>query len=285
MAELTVHGENYLVNRAKKGLIYALIVIGAILMVIPLAWMISTSLKEPSQVMVYPPKWIPHPVAWENYKTVWNILPFGHFYLNSIKIAIFVVIGQLFSCSLAAFAFARLKFPGRDKLFLVLLGTLMIPFQVTLIPVFIIMKWLGWVDTHLALIVPAFFGSVFGTFLLRQFFITIPQDLFDAAKVDGCGFFRMYWHIALPLARPALAALGIFVFMNTWNDFLSPLIYLNSPEKMTIPLGLATLSEWAAVKTNILMAGSVISILPVLLIYFFAQRYFINGITLTGLKE
>lgn len=263
--------------------VYAVLVVFGALTIVPFLWMISTSLKAEMQVYTWPPRWIPSPFQWGNYADLWQAMPFDSLYTNSLKIAVAGTLGQLLSCSLAAYAFARLRFKGRDAIFVVLLATMMIPGQVTMIPVFIIMRSLHLTNTHWALILPAFLGSPFGTFLLRQFFLTLPRDLEDAAYIDGSSPFTVYWRIMLPLAKPALAALAIFTFMSYWNDFLGPLIYLNSPELYTIPLGLSQLQGW---NTNmpLLMAGSVLALIPVLVVYVFLQRYFVEGIAMTGLK-
>ena len=264
--------------------IYALVACGGALMIVPFLWMLSTSLKTTAQSMAFPPEWWPRPFIWENYTQIYEYMPFFTFLFNSVKITFFVLVGQLLTCSLAGYAFAKLRFPGRRPLFLILLSTMMIPSQVTLIPVFIIMKSLGWINTHYALIVPAFFGSVFGTFLLRQFFLGLPNDLEDAARIDGCSPFGIYWRIMLPLAKPSLATLGIFTFMGTWNDFMRPLIYLSDMDKMTLPVGLALLSNHQDIRIPLIMAGAVLSLLPILVLYVFGQKYFVQGIALTGMK-
>ena len=265
-------------------LVYLVVACGGVVTIVPFLWMVSTSLKTTAQSMAFPPEWWPHPFAWENYTQIWQYMPFFRFLFNSVKIAFFVVFGQLLTCSLAGYAFAKLRFPGRRTLFVVLLSTMMIPSQVTLIPVFVIMKYLGWINTHYSLIVPAFFGSVFGTFLLRQFFLGLPNDLEDAARIDGCSPFGIYWRIMLPLAKPALATLAIFTFMGTWNDFLRPLIYLSDMDKMTLPVGLALLSNHQDIRIPLIMAGAVLSLLPILVLYIFGQKYFVRGIALTGMK-
>ena len=264
--------------------VYLLVAGGGCLAVIPFLWMLSTSLKTTAQSMAFPPEWWPRPFVWENYAQIWEYMPFFRFLFNSVKIAFCVVFGQLFTCSLAAYAFAKLRFPGRNILFVVVLSTMMIPTQVTLIPVFAIMKSLGWINTHYALIVPASFGTVFGTFLLRQFFLGLPNDLEDAARIDGCTPFGIYWRIMLPLAKPALATLAIFAFMGTWNDFLRPLIYLSDMDKMTLPVGLALLSNHEDIRIPLIMAAAVLSLLPILIIYILGQKYFVRGIALTGMK-
>ena len=264
--------------------VYAIVAAGGFVMILPFLWMLSTSLKTTVQSMAFPPEWWPSPVVWQNYMSITEYMPFFLFLFNSVKIAFFVVFGTLLTCSLAGYAFAKLRFPGRKALFLVLLSTMMIPTQVTLIPVFVIMKYLGWINTHYALIVPAFFGSVFGTFLLRQFFMGIPNELEDAARIDGCSPWDIYWRIMLPLAKPALATLAIFAFMGTWNDFMRPLIYLSDLGKMTLPVGLALLANHQDIRVPLIMAGAMLSLLPILILYIFGQKYFVRGIALTGMK-
>lgn len=258
---------------------------GAATMIIPFLWMVSTSLKEPLQVYMH--NWIPRPIAWRNYLDVWRVVPFGRFYVNSIAVALLVTAGHVISSSLAAYAFSRLKFPGRDKLFFAYIATMMIPGSVTMIPIFILLRYIGWIDTYKALILPGMFGA-YGTFMLRQFFMGIPRDLEDAAKIDGCGLLGIYWRIILPLSKPALATLVIFTFMGSWASFMWPLIVINSTEKYTLPVGLAIfqsqytqggMSAW-----HWLMAGSVMAIVPMVVVFLFNQRYFIEGIKLTGIK-
>jgi multiple sugar transport system permease protein len=228
-------------------------------------------------------------LKWENYTDALNYLPEethkGLLYLwNTVYITLLSILGTLLSCSMVAYSFARLRWPGRDQLFLVLLSTMMIPGAVTMIPVFLIMRSLGWYDTLRPLWVPAFFGGAFGVFLLRQFFMTIPTDLEDAAKIDGCSYFGIYWKIMLPLIKPALAALTIMTFMGSWNNFMGPLIYINSPEKMPLAYALQLFQGAHGAEYGLLMAASTLVMLPVLIVFFFTQRYFIQGITLTGIK-
>ena len=264
--------------------VYAVVAVGGFVMILPFLWMLSTSLKTTVQSMAFPPEWWPSPVVWQNYTSITEHMPFFLLLFNSVKISFFVVFGTLLTCSLAGYAFAKLRFPGRKALFLVLLSTMMIPTQVTLIPVFVIMKYLGWINTHLALIVPAFFGSVFGTFLMRQFFMAIPNELEDAARIDGCSPWGIYWRIMLPLAKPSLATLAIFSFMGTWNDFMRPLIFLSDMDKMTLPVGLALLANHQDIRIPLIMAGAMLSLLPILILYIFGQKYFVRGIALTGMK-
>lgn len=262
---------------------HIILFIGGLTMIIPFLWMLSTSLKNDQQAYIFPPIWIPDPVVFGNYKTVWEALPFDRFLINSLIVSVLVTLGQLATCSLGAFAFARMRFPGRDKLFVLYLGTMMIPFQVTMIPVFILVKYLKWLDTYQGLIIPSLF-SAYGTFLLRQFFMSIPSELEDAAKIDGCSYLRIFWNVIMPLSKPALATLGIFVFMWSWNNFLWPLLITNTLEMKTLPLGLSYFLGQYTIYWNLLMAGTTIALVPVLIVFFFAQRYFVEGITLTGLK-
>lgn len=254
-------------------------------MATPFIWMVSTSFKTLDQVFTYPPKWIPDPFIWTNYPAALTVVPFGTWFLNSLKLAVVVTLGQIFTCSLAGFTFARMRFPGREALFLVYIATLMIPAHVTIIPVFVTMNTFGLVNTPWALILPGL-TSAWGTFLFRQYFLSSPSELEDAAKIDGCSFFRIYTQISLPLAGPVLATLGIFTFLGSWNDFLGPLIFLQSKDLKTITIGLLQfraeyqgLGQWP-----VMMAGVVISTLPVLIAFVIGQKYFVRGIALTGIK-
>jgi multiple sugar transport system permease protein len=270
----------------RKFLRYVLLAGVAVLMVGPFLWMVSTSMMDQSDIFRVPPRWLPAEFNLKNYRAIMDVLPLGRMFLNSFTIALSATVGQLLSCALAAYAFARMKVRGRSFLYFVLMATMMVPPQVTMIPVFLIMKALGWIDTLYALIVPAFFGGAFGTFLLRQFFSTIPQDLEDAARIDGCGRFRIFWRIILPLSRPALVTLALFTFMTYWNDLLGPVIYLSSVGKATLTIGLANLqSDVLTTRYDLLMAGSVLSVLPILVLFIAGQRWFVRGIATTGLKE
>lgn len=265
-------------------LAYLILVLGGILMVMPFVWMISTSLKTVSQAFRFPPEWIPNPLVVDNFIKMWTQQPFSVFLVNSAKISILVGIGQGLTCSMAAYAFARLKFPGRDAIFVLLLSTLMIPYLVVMIPMYLIMRQLGWLNTHLPLIVPFFCGGAFGTFLIRQYFLQLPPDLDDAAKVDGCNPFQIYWKIYLPLSKPALATLLVFWLMWKWNELIGPLIYLSDQEKMTVALGLAFLKGRYWTEIPVLMAASLVTILPIIIIFLAAQKYFVQGIAISGLK-
>jgi len=269
----------------KRAFVYLLLIFFAIITLAPLAWAISTSLKPNAEVFGYPPQWIPENPRWSNYIDAWEIAPFANFYWNSFYITTLIVIGQLFTSSLAGFAFARLRFPGRDTVFLIYLASLMIPSQVIMIPIFLMVKELGWVNSHLSLIVPTL-ATPFGTFLFRQFFLGIPEELVDAAKLDGCSPFGIYWRVFLPLAKPALATLAIFTALATWNSFLWPLILIRSPELYTVTQGIGLLRgmiQWR-VSWDLVMAGTVTALIPIVIVFIFAQRYFIEGITLSGLK-
>jgi multiple sugar transport system permease protein len=262
----------------------ALLVLGGVLMMSPFVWMFSTSWRLAKDSFSLPPQWLP--TAWriENYQEVLNGIPFVAFVLNSLKVSALITLGQLVTCSMAAYAFARLRFPGRDWLFLAFLSQLMVPQQVTIIPIFILIRILGLLDTHWALIIPALF-SAFGTFLLRQFFLTIPTELEDAARVDGAGYVRIFLQIILPLAGPGLSTLGIFVFNFYWNEFFRPLLFLSTWDQMTLPLGLTVMRGYLGVgNVAAIMAGVSMGILPVLIVFLLAQRYLIEGITLTGIK-
>ncbi len=271
-------------------LTYMLLTMGAVLLLFPFAWMVSTSLKEPQDVLKFPPEWIPDPVRWSNYVEAFtqDYAPFGIFFRNTIIITLAGMTGQLLSSSAVAFSFARLRWWGRDYLFLVVLATLMLPYQVTLIPVFVLMKTLGWVDTLLPLIVPFYFGGgAFYIFLFRQFMMTIPLELDDAAKIDGCGTLQLYARILMPLSRPVLITAAIFSFLAHWNDFIGPLIYLNSVQNYTLSLGLRILQGYGGYgihRWHLLMAASVIVRLPLLGLFLVAQRYFIQGVVFSGVK-
>ena len=262
--------------------LHGALILGSVVMLLPFLWMLSTSLKTPAEVFTFPPIWIPSRLAWENYVTTVSVMPFGRFYLNSAIVTASVTVLQLLVSSLAAFAFARLRFPGRNGLFLLYLATLMIPFQVTMLPNFILIRYLGWYDTYQALILPPAF-SAFSTFLLRQYFLGIPLDLDEAARIDGATSFRIWRQVILPLSGPVLAALAIFIALGTWNDFLWPLVITNSIEMRTLPVGLSTFQGQYNVQWHLLMAGSVIAMLPMLVVYIVGQNWFVRGITLSGL--
>ena len=267
-----------------KFLGYLVLIAGALLMMFPFAYMVSTSLKTPIEAFQTSPTWIPKQIIWSNYLDIWTKAPLGFVAINSIKIAVLTTLGQVLSCSLAGFAFARLRFKGSGVLFLLILATLMIPSQVTLIPQFLLFRELGWINTHAPLIVPAWFGGGFGIFLIRQFFLTIPEELADAARVDGCNPLRIYWQIFMPLAKPVLATLAIFTFLGSWNDLLTPLVYLNDTKLMTFPVALTSFGGKYVINLPLLMAASVVSILPTVALVLTLQQYFIKGVVLSGMK-
>jgi ABC-type glycerol-3-phosphate transport system permease component len=271
-------------DRLGTGAVHLALIFFSIVMAAPMLWTLGTSLKQPGVIFTYPPQWIPNPVDWDNYRQLFIQLPMGIFLVNSFKIATIATIGQVISCAMAAFAFARLRFPARNLLFFILLATLMVPTHVTLIPTFFIMRWLGWIDTHWSLTVPWWMGGAFGTFLLRQFFLTIPVEMMEAAKIDGAGYWRIFWRIYMPLSGPALATLAVFTFMGSWNNLLGPLIFLNSMEKMTVTLGLTLLQGQYYSQWTLLMAGAIVSVIPTLIVFFIAQKYFVEGIVRAGLK-
>ncbi|MFB5762560.1 carbohydrate ABC transporter permease [Paenibacillus medicaginis] len=263
---------------------HLLLLAGSLLMIFPFLWTILSSLKDISQIFVIPPQWIPNPVVWSNYPASLQAMPFVQAYGNSFYITALVVLSTLFTASMAAYAFAKIRFPGRDVLFILFLSTMMIPKQVTMIPLYLVMNKVGWLDTHWSLIVPGALFNAFAVFLLRQFVMGIPRDLEEAAVVDGAGHVRIYWSVILPLIRPALAAVGIFTFLGAWNSFLDPLIYLNTPEKFTVPLLLNSFKGLYTADWALMMAGTTISVIPVLVVYIFAQKQIIEGITMTGIK-
>ena len=282
---MSATGEIALAGRVfRLSLIYgALVTLGA-LFSLPVLWMISSSLHRLPDVFAQPYRWLPEVWQWENYVRAVTILPVGRFFLNTMVITFPVMAATVLSSALVAYGFARFRFPGRDVLFSLCLGTMMLPGQVTMIPLYILFARLGWVDTYLPLIVPALFGSPFYIFLLRQFFMTIPRDSEEAALIDGASRLRIWWSIILPQARPALATVLIFTFIGTWNDFFGPLLYINSPEKATLTLGLNLMKTQVlgsgVVEWNVLMAASLLVLLPNAILFFLAQRHFISGISM-----
>lgn len=272
-----------LLRLARQGILYAILVISALFMIVPFLWMLSTSLKTDQYVLTMPPQFFSRPLTLHSYMRLAELFPIGRMFFNSLLVASLTTLGQLATCSMAAYAFARMDFKGRDALFLVYLATLMIPFQVTITPLFILMRYLGWINTYQGLIFPGVF-SAFGTFLLRQSFLTIPKELDEAAFIDGASHFTVYWRIILPLAKPALATLGVFSFMGSWNAFLWPLFVVRDMEMMTLPVGLATLHGRWLTQWNLVMAGTIITILPMLVVYLMAQKYFVRGVLLSGIK-
>jgi ABC-type glycerol-3-phosphate transport system permease component len=246
--------------------------------------MISSSLKPEWQVLANPPVWLPNPPRWENYREALTYLPFGRYALNTLIISVGAIIGHVLSCTLVAYAFARLRAPGKGFMFLLVLSTLMLPYPVTMVPLFALFNQLGWINTFLPLIVPAFFGNAFYIFLLRQYFLTLPPELEDAARMDGANTLQVLWRVILPISTPALATVVIFTFQATWNDFLQPLIYLQDQSHYTLTLGLNFFRGSFQVNWAYLMAASLVVVLPVVIVFFLAQRLFIQGIAMTGMK-
>jgi ABC-type glycerol-3-phosphate transport system permease component len=267
---------------------YFLVLGGLVVLMIPFGWMISTSLKTLQEAFAFPPTWIPNPIRWRNYPDSWNYMPFTLYLRNTVIITASSMLGQVTSASLVAYAFARMRAPGRDLLFMLVLSTMMLPAQVTMIPRFILFKYLGWFNTFKPLIVPFYFGGgPFAIFLLRQFYMTLPLELDDAATIDGCSRFGIFWRIILPLSKPALGTIAIFAFFWRWNDFMDPLIYLRSQHLRTLALGLTYFRDETGqtmIPWNLLMAVSLLIALPCLLVFFFFQRVFVQGIALTGIK-
>ena len=256
----------------------------SVLCLIPFYWLVATSLKADMQVHAMPPVWVPRPIEWANYPKAMLYIPFLHYMKNTLYICVVSVFGTVLSCSLVAYSFSKIKWPGRDGLFVLVLATLMLPAQVTMIPVFAIFRWLGWIGSYKPLIVPCFLGSAFYIFLLRQFFMSIPQELSDAAKVDGASEFRVYRMIILPLSKPALITVGLFTFIGAWNDFLGPLLYLNDDSKYTLSLGLQQFVGQHGQEWQLLMAAATVMVVPVIVVFMIAQKWFVKGITLTGIK-
>jgi multiple sugar transport system permease protein len=253
---------------------------------VPFYWMISTSLKAQGNLYLYPPQWIPDPVVWSNYREVWDAVPFATFTKNTAVIVSLVMIGTLMSCSFSAYGFARLRAPGRDFIFLIVLATMMLPGAVTLVPTYIAFNKLGWINSILPLVVPAFFGAPFYIFMLRQFYLSIPKEIEESGRIDGASSFRIWWDLMLPLTKPALATVAVFTFFATYNDFFGPLIYLNSESKQTIAVGLSyfTGSRNVGPQMHLLMAMTLMATIPSLIVFIFAQRYFVQSIVTTGLK-
>ena len=276
-------GKTISIRRQKSLIIHILLIVGALSMVTPFLWMVLTSLKTFGESTQVPPVIIPKDFQWSNFTEIFATLPFLKFYWNTIITTFFKTLGQLLFCSLAAYAFARIEFPGRNFIFIVLLSILMVPSQAYIIPQYLIMVKLEWLNSLQALIVPSL-TSAFGTFLLRQFFMTLPSELEDAAKLDGCNHFQIYWKIMLPLAKPGLIAHAIFTILWCWNDLMWPLIVNNSPEMMPLSAGLASLQGQFVTNFPVLMAGSLLASWPMILMFIFLQKYFVEGIALSGTK-
>ena len=260
------------------------LIIASLLFMIPFVWMVSTSLKPLTQVFTFPPEWLPKPFQWSNYTDAMEYIPFFTYLNNTVVITVFSTLGVIISCPLVAYSFAKLNWKGRNALFFITIAVMMIPAQVTMIPLFLLFNKIGWVGTPLPLIIPAFFGVPFYIFLLRQFFLGLPETLMDAARIDGAGEFRIYWQIMLPLAKPAVLAVGLFQFMASWTDFIGPLLYLTNETSYTLSLGLQQFQSQKGSEWGLMMAVSTMMTLPVIILFFFLQKTFIKGITFTGIK-
>ncbi|NPV79437.1 MAG: carbohydrate ABC transporter permease [Firmicutes bacterium] len=271
-------------RRLSKVLAHIVLIGIGIFFFAPFLWMISTSLKPDYQIFRFPPEWIPKPPVWSNYPKALTMIPFLLYLKNTLTICLFVLIGNLISSSLVAYGFSRINWWGRDALFMIMLSTLMLPYQTTMIPLYITFRKIGWIGTFYPLIVPAFFGSAFSIFLLRQFFLTIPWELSDAARIDGCNEWSIFRKILLPLAKPALATVGLFTFLGSWNDFMGPLIYLTDESMYTLAVGLQQFQGRYDTPWSLVMAVASVMVIPTVILFFFAQRTFIQGITLTGMK-
>jgi multiple sugar transport system permease protein len=277
---------NRILQIIERIFVYLLVIAGGVLTAMPFVWMFLTAFKGPADVASIPLRWLPTEWRFDNFSAIWKLVSFGRVYINSIIVAISQTLGILITSSLAAYAFARIKFWGRDVIFLLYLGTIMIPEWVLIIPIFLIVKNLHWLNTYQGLIVPGL-TSAMSTFLLRQFFLTVPQDYEDAAFIDGASRLQILRYVILPLAKPALLTVGLLTFMGSWNTFLWPLIVSSEPEMQTLPLALSQLAltfGWSRIEWGALMAGTLLAILPITIIYGFLQDYFIRGITLSGLK-
>lgn len=268
-----------------RTLIWVILIGGATVMALPFVWLVISSFKPQEKIFLFPPEWIPRPFLWQNYVEALVYKPFGMYIYNTLRIIFLNGVAILLTASFCGYGFARIRFPGRDFWFGLVLATMMVPYFVLMVPQFIIFTRLGWIDTILPLTVPFFFGGgAFNIFLLRQFFRSLPEELADAGRIDGCSEFGVYWKIMLPLCKPALATVAIFTFLSGWNDYIGPLLYLRSDHNFTVSIGLATFRSVMNTRWDLLMAASTAMIMPVILLFFFAQRYFIQGIVLSGLK-
>jgi ABC-type glycerol-3-phosphate transport system permease component len=267
-----------------NAVVYAMLIAGSLMFLLPLVFALTSSFKTNGQIMEIPPRWIPDPFHWQNYPEALTYIPFAKYTLNTLIIAVGAITGNLLSCTIIAYGFARLKAPGKNFFFILMLSTMMLVEPVRIIPIYIIFSKLGWVDSFLPMIIPAFFGSPFYIFLLRQFFMGIPRELEDAALIDGANRLQILWRIIIPNAKPALAAVAIFNFKGVWNDFLYPLVFLHNQNNYTIALGLSFFRSTYSVQWGYLMAASVVALLPMVIIFFLAQKTFIEGISFSGIK-
>jgi ABC-type sugar transport system, permease component len=268
----------------RAGLSHLILIGFGLFFALPFYWLLTTALKTDDQIFRIPPVWIPSPAVWENFPRALTYVPFGRYTWNTLQICVLSVVGTVLSCALVAYSLAKVPWRGRNWVFYSLLATMILPGQVTMIPTFTIFKALGWIGTSLPLWVPSFFGSAFNIFLLRQFFLTIPAELSDAARIDGCSDATIFWRIVMPLSKPALATVGLFTFIGSWNDFLGPLLYLNDERAYTLSMGLQRFVSQHGAEWSLLMAASTVMTVPIIILFFFAQRTFIQGISTTGMK-
>ncbi len=284
---MAANSRDFISNR-RKWILHLLLILICILFLVPIYWMLCTALKQNSQIFQWPLVLFPHPAQWINFKDALVASNFGRYLLNTLLLSIFVIMGNLFSCTLVAYGFSRIEWKGRDAVFVVVLATMLLPEQVTLIPLFVIFKHLGLVGGgykgYLPLIIPAFFGKAYFIFMMRQFFMGIPQELSDAARIDGCSEIGILWRIIMPLAKPAMVAVSLFSLINTWSDFLGPIVYLREKDFFTISVGLAMFQSRSFIQWNQVMAASAMSIIPILIVFIFAQKQFVEGISMTGFK-
>lgn len=274
-----------------RTLLYVIAIASSILFMIPFAWTVFSSLKTPSELYVFPPRWLPATPRFDNYQEVFNVAPFARWIWNSVVVSILATMGAVISAALVGYSFARFRYPGRDAIFMVTLSTMMLPVEVTLIPLYLLFNKLGWLDSYLPLIVPSWFGGgAFLIFMMRQFFMTIPRDLDEAALIDGASYLRIFWQLILPLSMPALATAAIITFIGDWNAFLFPYIILNSSSKFTLGIGIKYFQTIASQidsmepRENLLMAASIMMTAPIIILFFAAQRYFVKGIVMSGIK-
>lgn len=270
-------------KQMERLLLSCLLFLGGMTMIVPFLWTLSASFKLNSEIFEYPIRWIPRQLHFENYITVWTRVPFLKYYLNTVKLTVIITLGQIFTCSLAAYSFSKIEYPGRDKIFFCYLATMMVPWHAVMIPQFLVIKKMGLYNTHMALIFMGIF-SAFGVFLLRQSMLGISGELSEAARIDGCGEFRIYGQIILPLCKPALATLTVFEFNFVWNDYMGPMIYLDNDNLKTIQIGLASFKSMYSAEYHLIMAGSVCALIPMVIVFVIAQKFLIQGMTFSGLK-
>lgn len=272
----------------RRVLIYIVLIVGVIPTLLPFIWLVRSSLMGNNQIFVSPPQWVPKPFTWSNFSGAMTAAPFARYFLNTMILEVFTVVGTLLTCSVAAYSFSRLRWRGRNIVFGILLSGLMLPQAALLVPTFLMWNAVGAINTYLPLIVPSWFGGagggIFNVFLLRQFFLTIPYEIDEAAYIDGASPWQVFWRIVMPLSKPAFLVVGIFTFIRTWNEFLEPLVYLRDDDKFTLALGLASFQGEFTAQWGYLMAAATVTILPIIILFFFAQRYLIEGVTLTGIK-